>query len=82
MRQFRIVEKLSNTTNVSEFFVQERRRFLFWTWWRTEQRLVVSYNMESFYTDKVYPTLAEAEQAVLNKKKEIIKTVSVKYYNV
>lgn len=74
MRQFRIVEKKSPTSSISLFYVQERKRFLFWTYWDTDT--------EPNYDPKVYANLDVAEQSILRRKNVKPETVSVKYYNV
>jgi hypothetical protein len=74
MSKYRIIEEKNSRTSYSFFYIQVKRRFLFYTWWErvTERRYL--NNGEGFNHKPTYLDLdiARKEFEYLTKEKEII----------
>jgi hypothetical protein len=59
MKEYRIVKETTTNTNITKYYIEEKRKFLKWEWWKRKTYYHSGYN---FKVNETYDTYKKARK--------------------
>lgn len=61
MREYRIIKETTTNTNVTKYYIEEKKKFLIWEWWQRKTYYHCDYDITLDYD---YPTYETAKREI------------------